>query len=132
MQAEPIPRNWLDRVLPILVEREPTSIEWSYTAENDWQSFGLEQDAYDLILKELRKPEVLGHRVVNMRDRRDGTYTDCWGFFCEHPWGSSVPLYAKIGVHHSRVYINLFSLHVDDGSEQLKKAIEAYKGKAIK
>jgi len=58
-----------------------------------------------------------------------GTYTDCWAFLCPHPWNSPVPLYAKIGIHSSRVYINLFSLHVDDGSERLQAAIKAYRKK---
>jgi hypothetical protein len=64
-----------------------------------------------------------------MRDPRDMTYTDCWAFFCPHPAGTPIPFYVKIGIHHSRIHINLFSLHVDDGSEKLQEAIEAYRKK---
>ncbi len=129
MQARPIPRPWLDSVLGILATHDPAIIEWTTTAEINWQSFGLEQDAYNLLIRVLSAAEVLGHQVVGMRDRRDGSYTDCRSFLCPHPWDSPVPLYTKIGIHHSRVYINLFSHHVDDGSEQLQAAIKAYRKK---
>jgi hypothetical protein len=126
MRAQPIPPAWIKLVTSILESHDPENIEWSFTAEQDWHPFGLEQDAYALLIKTLNRPQVLGHPVVGMLDRRDGSYTDCWAFFCDHPWGSPVPLYAKIGIHHSRVHINLFSLHPDDGSEKLQQAIAAY------
>ena len=127
MQVRPIPRPWLATVLEILQSYDPSRIEWTDTAIEKWQLFGLEQDAYTLIIKTLSAPEILGHQVVGMRDRRDQTYTDCWAFFCAHPWDSPVPLYTKIGIHNSRIHINLFSLHVDDGSEKLQNAIKAYR-----
>lgn len=104
-------------------------IEWTFTAENSWQPFGLEQEAYEILIMTLKHDEVLGHQVVGMLDGRDGSHTDCWAFLCPHPWGSPVPIYAKIGIHHSQVHINLFSLHVDDGSEKLQNAIKAYRKK---
>lgn len=129
MQARPIPRLWLTTVVEILQTHDPERIDWTDTALETWQLYGLEQDAYSLIARTLSAPEVLGHQVIGMRDRRDQTYTDCWAFLCDHPWDSPVPLYTKIGIHNTRIRINLFSLHVDDGSEKLQKAIAAYRKK---
>jgi len=70
MQARPIPSQWIDCVLGILETHDPSKIEWTLTAEINWQQFGIEQDAYGLLTKVLRAPEVLGHQVVGMRDRR--------------------------------------------------------------
>ena len=127
MQAKPIPRPWIAKVVEILRIGDRNQIEWTLTADQTWGQFGLEQQAYKLILETLEVEEILGHAVISMRDRLDGTYTECWAFFCNHPWGSPIPLYTKIGIHHSRIRINLFSLHVDDGSEKLHKAIEVYR-----
>jgi hypothetical protein len=129
MQARPIPTPWIAKVVEILQEGDTSRIEWTFTAEQTWGQFGLEQQAYELIIKTLQAREVLGHAVVGMRNPVDLSYTDCWAFFCDHPWNSPIPLYTKIGIHHSRIRINLFSLHVDDGSEQLQKAIAAYRKK---
>lgn len=83
-------------------------------------------DAYELLIETLSQPLVVGHAVVGMRDSRDGTYIDTWEFLCKHPCKSPIPLYCKIGLHGSKLYINLISLHVDDGSQKLQNAIEAF------
>lgn len=126
MRIEPIPPAWIKEVIRILEACDPANIEWTFSAGQDWHQFGLEQDAYELLIKTLSQPQVVGQRIVGMRDQRDGSHTDCWAFPCDHPWGTPIPLYAKIGLHHSRVYINLFSLHPDDGSAKLEQAIKAY------
>lgn len=125
MKVRPIPRSWIDTVTGFLEAGDPSVIEWTDTAEENWQPYGLEQDAYTLLIQVLRQPGIHGHQVVGMLDRTDGSYTDCWAFLCPHPWDSPVPLYAKIGIHHTRLHINLFSLHPDDGSQKLQKAIAA-------
>jgi hypothetical protein len=126
MRVQPIPDWWINVVTGILDEGDRTTVEWTFSAEQDWRRFGQECDAYELLAKTLRTPGILGHNVVGMRDYRDQSYSDCWAFLCRHPWDPDDTLYAKIGLHHSRVYINLFSLHVDDGTERLAKAIVEY------
>ncbi|MCH8539803.1 MAG: hypothetical protein LAT58_03425 [Opitutales bacterium] len=127
MQVEPIPLSWIKRVVSILKEGHPGKIEWTIKAETDWQIFGLEQEAYPFLIEHLTEPNVIGQKVVGMLDKKDHTPTDCWAFLCRHPWGSPNPIYAKIGLHHEKIRINLFSLHVDDGSKKLEKALKAYR-----
>lgn len=127
MRVQPIPGAWIELVTRILDEGDGSVVEWTTRARQQWAQFGREQNAYELLVSALRKPGVLGHQVVGMLDRRDGSHCECWEFLCPHPWGSTVAFYAKIGVHHSRLHINLFSLHVDDGTERLAKAIVEYK-----
>lgn len=127
MKVQPIPHPWISKVVEILRGCDSRVIEWTLRAEQDWGQFGMEHEAYDLIINTLKVPGILGHSVTGMVDARDQSYTDCWAFLCPHPWGSSVPLYCKIGIHHSRIYINIFSCHVDDGSGKLETAIKAYR-----
>ena len=129
MQAQPIPAPWIAKVVEILQTGDRNRIEWTFTALQTWGQFGLEQQAYERIIQTLQSGETLGHQVVGMLDLTDLTYTDCWAFFCDHPWETPIPLYTKIGIHHSQIHINLFSMHVDDGSEKLQQAIKAYKKK---
>lgn len=126
MQARTIPSTWIQTVISLLESYDRRNIEWTTTASEKWAQFGREEDAYELLIKTLGAPNLPGHQVVGMKDQNDGSYADTWAFLCPHPWGSPVPLYAKIGIHHSHLYINLFSLHVDDGSEKLQKAVAAY------
>lgn len=127
MHVCPIPHPWKETVLTILREGNPDNINWTIQAVDDWQRFGLEYQAYELLIQTLSDSEVIGQQVIGMRDRRDGSYTDCWAFLCDHPQEGPKPLYAKIGIHCSQIYINLFSLHIDDGSNKLLKAIAAYR-----
>lgn len=125
MRVQPIPRSWLDTVTSILRTYDDRRIRWTMRAQSTWQLYGLKQEGIDLLLETL-KGEVIGQQVVGMQDLTDGSYADTWAFLCDNPFGSSVPLYAKIGLHHSQVYICLFSLHVDDGSKALETAIAEY------
>lgn len=132
MKISPIPQGWINCVLTLLKDGDPSKIEWTLTAQSDWAPFGLEQDAYALLIKTLSAKEVLGNAVVGMLCPKDMSYTDAWEFLCPHPWGTPIPLYAKIGVHHSQVHINLISLHVDDGRAKLQTAIQIYQKKKRK
>lgn len=126
MKIVPISQQWLDGVLPILREGDRTCIDWTYEAERDWGMFGIEQEAYEHLIRTLSAVGILGNAVVGMRSSRDMTYLDAWEFLCPHPWDGPRPLYAKIGIHRSRVTFDLISLHVDDGREILETAIKIY------
>lgn len=111
----PIPKRWLDVVIPILDDGDARSIHWTLTAELDLPLIGLscKQDAYDHILQVLRTPNQLGEIITDMRDKFDQTLCETWAFLTPHPLKVPKPLYVKIGLHQNQITLNLFSIHID-------------------
>jgi hypothetical protein len=123
--AEPIPEPWLARVIHLLEQGDPKKIIWSGRALMDWQEFGMKHDAYALCLEVLRSPTPIGQQIHTMDDRIDHSLCETWAFPCPHPCNPKTYLYAKIGLHHGQLRINLFSLHVDLSGD-LVAAIRTY------
>lgn len=123
----PLPQGWLDAVIPLLDEQDPGKIHWTGQAEHDMAEAGLgfKYEAYELCLRVLQYPGMLGEQILDMVDAKDNTICETWAFLCPNPLGNPDPIFAKIGLHQGRLHINLFSLHVDR-SGKLKKAIRAY------
>lgn len=111
----PIPRRWLDIVIPILDKGDSRAIHWTLTAEFDLPQIGLsnKQAAYDHILHVLRTPNQIGEIIPDMRDKFDQTLCETWAFLCPHPLKVPTPLYVKIGLHLNHIVLNLFSIHID-------------------
>ena len=123
----PIPQGWLDAVIPLLRDGAPGKIHWTGRAQREMAVLGLtfKHEAYELCLEVLRHHCPLGEQILDMVDETDGSLCDTWAFLCPHPLNASDYVYAKIGLHHGRLHINLFSLHVDL-SGKLKVAIRTY------
>lgn len=129
----PIPRRWLDLVIPILDDGDPKAIHWTLTAETEFHLFGFnsKDQAYAYCIDLLRQPGLHGEMVAGMYDRFDGTLCETWAMLGKHPHGSPVDVYVKIGLHGSQVTLNLFSLHIDRTGE-LSTAIADYKSRKRK
>lgn len=123
----PIPKRWLDVVIPILEDGDSQSIHWTLTAELDLPLIGLscKQAAYDHILHVLRTPNQLGEIIPDMRDASDQTLCETWAFLTPHPLKVPTPLYVKIGLHLNQITLNLFSIHIDR-SNLLSEEFAAY------
>ncbi len=111
----PLPQDWLEAVIPILRNGDHNAIQWTGRALREMAAAGLgfKHEAYELCLRVLRTPGMLGESISGMIDETDGTLCDTWAFLCPHPLGISKPLYVKIALHQSRVLIHLISLHTD-------------------
>ena len=124
-KIRPIPDPWLERVIPLLEQGDPNKILWSVRAQSNWQEFGMKHEAYPLCLEVLTSAAPLGEEIFTMTDRKDHSVCETWAFPCPHPLNKGTYLYAKIGLHHGRLHINLFSLHVDLSGD-LVSAIRTY------
>lgn len=127
-RVAPIPQSWLSIVLPILEDGDLAKILWSGRATQDWEDLApqsFKDDGHQLLTRVLSQPGVLGEPIYGMTDKADQTSCDTWAFLCPHPAGVPTQVYAKIGVHHGQLRINLFSLHVDL-TKKLELSIAAY------
>ena len=111
----PIPSRWLEVVIPLLDEGDSKKVRWTFTAQNELYSLGLNNkaEAYDHCLTTLRTRGICGENIPDMRDSFDETLCETWAFLCPHPLKVPTPLYAKIGLHDSHLSLNFFSLHID-------------------
>lgn len=129
----PLPFRWISTVISILEDGDIRSIRWTFTAENEFPLFGFisKEQAYEYCITLLRTPGLHGENLVGMYDRLDGTHCETWAVLGEHPLGSSVDVYVKIGLHQNQIILNLFSLHIDRTGE-LRSAIADYTNKKRK
>lgn len=110
-----LPQRWLNLVIPILEEGDPRAIRWTLTAQMEFPQIGLnsKQAAYDHILQVLRTPNQPGELIPDMYDAMDKTLCETWAFLSPHPLKVPTPLYVKLGLHHGKLILNLFSIHID-------------------
>lgn len=131
-KALPLPEAWRDSVIQILAKGTSPNITWARRPQQDWQMFGLPQDAYALLIRTLSCPTVWGEAVPGMTPlpgRTPPPAIETYAFLCPHPLGVPTPLYAKIGLHGGRISLDLFSLHIDLSGELAKKIAVAKKKK---
>lgn len=123
----PIRQGWLDSVIPLLREGSAEKIHWTGRAQRDMVDLGLafKHEVYALCLLVLTHPCPLGEEIFGMVDETDGTSCEAWAFLCPHPLDEAAYVYAKIGLHHGRLHINLFSFHADLSGE-LKAAVRSF------
>lgn len=131
-KASLLPDPWRESVIGILANGTSPNVTWTRRALQDWQMFGLPQDAHKLLIRTLSQPIVWGEEVHGMTPlpgRIPPPAIETHAFLCPHPLGVPTPLYAKIGLHGTRVSLDLFSLHIDLSGELARKIAAAKRKK---
>lgn len=125
MTIAPIPNRWKTPVIKALQTYDTTIIEWKFRPKQEWQQFGLPHNAYELLIKTLKQPNIIGHdKSLEMHGAKE-----TWAFLCEHPLNQATTLYAKIGLKDDHVSIVIFSMHTDLEEQKLEKLIQSYLSK---
>jgi len=121
MTIAPIPKRWKEPVIKALQTFNSAQIKWKLRAQTDWQQFGMNHDAYELLIKTLSSPIIGKDESLGMLGAQE-----TWAFLCEHPLNPSTTLYAKIGLKEGHISIIIFSLHTDLKKKELESQIELY------
>jgi len=128
MNIAPIPKSWIRDVISTLRSCDSKRIEWTLRADQDWGQFGMKYEGYELLIRTLSIPYIIGSDESSAMMGAKET----WAFLCPHPLNPNTKLYAKIGLKEGNVTIKIFSLHVDLQNRKLEKAIDAYHKKRSK
>lgn len=127
-----IPESWLRTVIPILRRGSDREIIWTKRASQNLSDIGIgfRFEAYELCLRVLQTPGVLGQEVHGMIDKRDDSTCETWAFLCPHPLEIPTPVYIKIALPMKRRDLFVISFHIDTKGTLLK-AIQEYQQKRL-